>query len=251
MASSLMSFSCLVYFVLLFPTLSTSQNAFVCSRATFYGNPYSLGTASGTCGFGEFGSTLNGGNVAAVSDLFRHGAGCGACYQVRCTYPGLCNENGVTVVATDHGHGDHTDFILSGRSFSNLALPNMAEELMAYGVVDIEFKRVSCQYPGHNLMFKVTEHSNYPYYIALTPIYQGGMKDIVAVQIWQEDCHEWKEMRRAYGGVWDMANPPRGPLNLRLQVSGEDGQKPIIPLGQVIPGDWQCGAVYDSNLQFH
>ncbi|KAF3774345.1 hypothetical protein EJ110_NYTH53301 [Nymphaea thermarum] len=66
-----------------------------------------------------------------------------------------------------------------------------------------------------------------------------------------EDCLEWKEMRRAYSGVWDMANPPRGSLNLRLQVSGEDGQKPILPLGQVIPGDWKCGAVYDSNLQLH
>lgn len=61
--------------------------------------------------------------------------------QVKCTLPGLCNENGVTVVTTDHGHGNHTAFILSGESFSNLALPYMAKELMAYGVVDIEFNR--------------------------------------------------------------------------------------------------------------
>lgn len=43
-------------------------------------NYYILG---GACGFGGIGRTLNNGSVAAVSGLFRNGAGCGACYQVR------------------------------------------------------------------------------------------------------------------------------------------------------------------------
>lgn len=38
--------------------------------------------SAGACGFGEFGRTVNNGNVAAVSYLFRNGSGCGACYQV-------------------------------------------------------------------------------------------------------------------------------------------------------------------------
>jgi hypothetical protein len=36
----------------------------------------------GACGFGEFGRTVNDGNVAGVSRLYRNGTGCGACYQV-------------------------------------------------------------------------------------------------------------------------------------------------------------------------
>ncbi|KAJ0799458.1 putative expansin, cellulose-binding-like domain-containing protein [Helianthus annuus] len=36
----------------------------------------------------------------------------------------------------------------------------------------------------------------------------------------QEDCKEWRCMRRAYGAVWDMQNPPEGAIDLRFQVSG-------------------------------
>lgn len=36
----------------------------------------------GACGFGEYGRTVNDGNVAGVSRLYRNGTGCGACYQV-------------------------------------------------------------------------------------------------------------------------------------------------------------------------
>lgn len=38
--------------------------------------------SAGACGFGDFGRTVNDGNVAAVSYLYRNGSGCGACYQV-------------------------------------------------------------------------------------------------------------------------------------------------------------------------
>lgn len=89
------------------------------------------------------------------------------------------------LVVTDYGEGDHTDFILSVRAYSKLALPNMAVELFAYGVVDIEYKRISCQHPGYNLMFKVHEHSRNPEYLAVVPIYQAGINDITYVELWQ------------------------------------------------------------------
>lgn len=63
--------------------------------------------------------------------------------QVRCKIPQLCTDNGVKIVVTDHGEGDHTDFILSSHGFTNLARPNMAVKLMAYGVVDIEYRRLT------------------------------------------------------------------------------------------------------------
>ncbi|XP_058106574.1 expansin-like B1 [Magnolia sinica] len=241
-----LSFSFLL--MVLFPALSTSEDPFICSRATYYGSPDCLGTPSGACGFGEFGRNINGGDVGAVAKLYKNGTGCGACYQVRCTQPQLCTEDGVKILVTDHGQGDNTDFILSARGFGKLAHPNMDIELMAHGVIDIEYRRVSCQYPGYNLMFKVHENSRFPDYLAIVILYQAGQKDITAVELWQEDCQQWTGMRRAYGGVWDMANPPKGPLNLRFQVSGDNGQK-WVQLRNVIPSNWKAGVAYDSAMQ--
>lgn len=106
--------------------------------------------------------------------------------QVRCTNPKYCSESGTYVVVTDHGEGDHTDFILSPHAYAKLAYPNTALQLFSYGVVDIEFKRVSCQYPNYNtIKFKVHEYSRYPDYLAIVLIYVAGKNDIVAVELWQ------------------------------------------------------------------
>ncbi|KAF6135411.1 hypothetical protein GIB67_027285 [Kingdonia uniflora] len=241
--------SCILCFLFLLPTLCFSQDTYTCSRATFYDSHNGLGTTSGACGFGEFGRKLKGGNVGAVSKLYRNGTGCGACYQVRCTIPQLCTHYGVKVVVTDHGEGDHTDFVLSPHGFTKLARPNLAGKLMAHGVVNIEYKRISCKYPGHNLMFKVHEHSKFPNYLAIVFLYQAGQKDVVAVELWQEDSQEWRGMRKAYGGVWDMASPPRGDLKLRFQVSGVDGQQ-WVQVSNAIRSNWKAGVAYDSGIQF-
>ena len=105
--------------------------------------------------------------------------------QVRCKNPQLCNSDGVNVVVTDYGEGDRTDFILSSRAYSKLALPNVAKELFAFGVVEVEYSRISCQYSGQNIMYKVHENSNYPHYLALIVLYVAGKNDITAVELWQ------------------------------------------------------------------
>lgn len=55
-------------------------------------------------------------------------------------------------------------------------------------------------------------------------------------------------MRRAYGIVFDMANPPAGSINLRFQVRGSAGYT-WVQTNNVIPSYWKAGAVYDSNIQ--
>ncbi|GLJ12217.1 hypothetical protein SUGI_0186770 [Cryptomeria japonica] len=222
---------------------------YIKTRATFYGSPDCLGTAGGACGYGSFGRSLNGGDVAAVAQLYRNGTGCGACYQVRCTHPELCTESGAKIVVTDYGQGDRTDFILSSRGYAKLAHSDKIKELILMGVVEVEYKRIPCQYPGYNLMFKIDDSSNVPDYLALQFWYQAGEKDVLTVELCQEQSYEWKEMCRSHGAVWDVVTPPKGALSVRFLLS--DGihapEWKIAP--NVIPVNWQAGALYDSGFQ--
>lgn len=52
-------------------------------------------------------------------------------------------------------------------------------------------------------------------------------------------------MRRAYGAVWDMPNPPEGAINLRFQVSGSKW----VQLKSLIQSEWKAGATFDTALQ--
>ncbi|XP_057725919.1 expansin-like B1 isoform X3 [Arachis stenosperma] len=203
----------------------------------------------GACGFGEYGRTVNDGSVAAVSRLWRNGTGCGACYQARCKLEQYCDEEGTYVVVTDYGEGDRTDFVLSPRAYKKLGRNDeAAAELFKYGVVDIEYRRVPCRYEGYNIVFKVHERSKNPEYFAVVILYVNGAYDVTAVQLWQEDCQEWTEMRRVYGAVFDYANPPSGEINLRFQVSGSAGIY-WVQSQNAIPSDWTAGAAYDSQVQ--
>ncbi|XP_065856887.1 expansin-like B1 [Euphorbia lathyris] len=242
--------SYLVILLLLLPAISYSQD-FTYSRATYYGSPDCLGTPTGACGFGEYGRTVNDANVAGVSKLYKNGTGCGACYQVRCKVAQLCSDDGVNVVVTDYGEGDRTDFILSTRAYARLARANAVAELFAYGVVDMEFRRIPCRFSGYNLMFKVHEHSRFPEYLAIVILYQNGLNDVLDLQIWLEYCKEWRSMRRSYGAVWDMANPPKGSISLRFQVSGNGGGLKWIEATNIIPDYWKPGVAYDSQFQLN
>ena len=56
-------------------------------------------------------------------------------------------------------------------------------------------------------------------------------------------------MRKSYGAVWDMANPPKGGVSLRFQVSGRGGSQKWVLLWDLIPADWKPGFSYDSAFQ--
>ena len=70
------------------------------------------------------------------------------------------------------------------------------------------------------------------------------------IQFVQEDSLEWKTCRRAYGAVWDMANPPRGPLTVRFFLDGSPNRRAqwvLVP--KVIPLFWHPGLAYDTSIQ--
>ena len=80
-------------------------------------------------------------------DFFRDGAGCGACYQLRCRDRRVCGDGGVKVVVTDAAN--RTGFLLASReAFAAMAKDGMADQLqlLAGGgsdnvVVPVDFRR--------------------------------------------------------------------------------------------------------------
>ncbi|XP_060211140.1 expansin-like B1 [Lycium barbarum] len=243
-----LKYSCIfICMIMLLPAFSYSQT--LQSKAAFYATADGMGTPTGACGYETYGKDVNNGEVCTASRrIFRNGAGCGACYQVRCKNSALCSEEGTKVVVTDSADGQETDFILSFKAYAKLAKhPSLAPRLCGKGVVDIEYRRVSCRYWG-NLMVKIHEHSKYSEYLAIVFLNQGGTTDIHAVEVYEEESQQWIAMRRAYGAVWDLASPPCGDLKLRFLISTSVETKWVQSDKAVIPAQWSAGLTVETDI---
>ncbi|XP_025804645.1 expansin-like B1 isoform X3 [Panicum hallii] len=226
---------------------------FTVSKAVYYPNSDAKGTETGACEYGAFGATLNNGDVSASASLYRNGVGCGACYQVRCTNPYYCSPSGVTIVITDSGASDGTDFILSQHALAGMGQNKDAgATLLNLGYVGIEYRRVPCIYPGKNIIFKITESSHFPYYFEFEIWYQQGNQDIIAVQLCEIVNLTCQLLSRTHGAVWAAVSPPSGPLSIRMLFSSGaphgGSQKWLVPTS-IIPQNWTAGATYDSGVQ--
>ncbi|MED6175269.1 Expansin-like A3 [Stylosanthes scabra] len=110
------------------------------SKASFFSKASSL--SAGACDYAELALSLSAGNLAAaVPSIFKDGASCGACFQIRCKDPKVCSKSGTRVVVTDLNRDNKTDFVLSSRAFQSLAVKGKAQYLLKLGILDIEYKR--------------------------------------------------------------------------------------------------------------
>ncbi|PAN22287.1 hypothetical protein PAHAL_4G009100 [Panicum hallii] len=207
----------------------------------------------GACGYGTaIAAELFGGYAvaAAGAEFFRDGAGCGACYQLRCRDRRVCGDGGVKVVVTDVAN--RTGFLLAGEAFAAMAKDGMADQIAGSdNVVPVDFRRIPCEYK-RNLVVRVEEGSRNPGQLAVRFLYQGGQTDIAAVEIAQANrtqlASSWQPMARLRR-VWRATRAPAGPLRLRLVVTAGFGGKWLQAQEAVLPADWRPGQAYDTGLR--
>ncbi|XP_043708498.1 expansin-like A2 [Telopea speciosissima] len=239
-----------IFLCFLFFLLSSATACDRCvhqSKAAYFSSSAPL--SSGACGYGSLALGFNGGHLAAgFSSLYREGTGCGGCFQIRCKNQTLCSRGGTKVILTDLNKNNQTAFVLSGRAFMAMASEGMAKDVLKVGIVDIEYKRIPCDYKNQNLSVRVEETSQKSQYLAIKFLFQGGQTDIVGVDVAQVGSSNWSSMSRNYGAVWDTSRVPAGALQFRLVVTaGYDGKWAWGP--EVLPADWKAGLIYDAGVQ--
>lgn len=239
-----------VFLCFLFLIISSATGCDRCvhqSKVAYFSKASALST--GACGYGSMAIGFNSGHLAAaVSSLYKDGAGCGACFQIRCKNTALCSSRGTRVVVTDLNKNNQTDFVLSSRAFMAMANKGMGQDILKHGILDVEYKRVPCEYKNQNLAVRVEESSKKPNYLAIKLLYQGGQTEVVAMDVAKVGSSNWGFMSRNHGAVWDTNRVPAGALQFRFVVTaGFDGK--WIWAKKVLPEDWKRGMTYDSGVQ--
>ncbi|XP_010514920.1 PREDICTED: expansin-like A3 [Camelina sativa] len=219
------------------------------SKAAYFSSAAAL--SSGACAYGSMATSFFAGHIAgAIPSIYKDGAGCGACFQVRCKNPKLCTSKGTIVMVTDLNTGSQTDLVLSSRAFRAMAKPGSGADkyLLKQGIVDVEYQRVPCNYGKRNLHVRVEEASKKPNYLAIKLLYQGGQTEVVGIDIAQVGSSQWSYMTRSHGAVWATDKVPTGALQFRFTVTGGyDGK--TVWAKRVLPASWKAGRIYDAGVQ--
>ncbi|GAB4853055.1 hypothetical protein Ancab_040584 [Ancistrocladus abbreviatus] len=239
-------------FLAFFFMLLASAAAYNCTNCVHHSKTKYFadeGIPYGACGYGHSAESFNGKKVAgALTSIYKNGARCGACFQIRCRNEDLCTQTGTKVIVTDHIQDKTTDLMLSKTAFKAMAKDGKGQELIARGVVDVQYKRIPCDFKKHNLSLRVEESSNYPNHLAVKVLYQGGQTDMVVIEVAKVGSPTWTSLSHNYGAIWSSNTVPKGPLQIKFGITSGYNKKYIIAKNP-LPTNWKKGVIYDTGVQ--
>ncbi|XP_015689738.2 expansin-B8-like [Oryza brachyantha] len=227
------------------------------AKATWYGQANGAGPADngGACGFKNVNQyPFMGMTSCGNQPLYKGGKGCGSCYRVRCSRHPACSGNAQTIAITDMNYFPLSQyhFDLSGTAFGRLAKPGRADDLRRAGIIDVQFERVACEFPGLKVGFHVEEGSS-PVYLAVLVEYENGDGDVAQVELREAGAGAgagagWTAMRESWGSVWrlDSNHRLRAPFSIRIR--SDSGKTLLAP--NVIPLNWRPNTFYRSFVQY-
>ncbi|GAB4853049.1 hypothetical protein Ancab_040583 [Ancistrocladus abbreviatus] len=129
-----------------------------------------------------------------------------------------------------------------------MAIEGREKILLSLGVVDMQYKRIPCDFKNHHLSLRVEESSNYPNYLVVKVLYQGGQTDMIGIDVFQVGSSTVTSLRHNYGAIWSTNMVPNGPLQFRFAItSGYD--KKFVYSKNALPADWKIGVIYDMGIQ--
>lgn len=215
-------------------------------HATYYGGSDAFGTDNGACGYRYQLSQYGVMTTALSTSLFRAGAACGACFQIRCWADSGClpGHATLTVTATNlcppGSYGGWCDlpkahFDLSEPAFSRIAR-------VPFGHVQIIYRRVRCAKSG-GILFTINGHTFFNLVLVSNV---GGAGDAVSVAV-KGSRTGWLNMQRSWGQNWEIGGNLNG-QSLSFRVTTSDRR--TVMSYNVVPRHWQFGQTFvGSNFR--
>ncbi|GAB2235577.1 hypothetical protein Drorol1_Dr00026006 [Drosera rotundifolia] len=101
-------------------------------------------------------------------------------------------------------------FVLSSRAFQAMANPGLGKNVSTLGVMDVEYKRIPCDYKNQTLAVCFEDFSKQPGYLAIKILYQGGQTDITGISVVRVGTSNGASLKQNYGAVRDTSSAPAG-----------------------------------------
>ncbi|GJM91428.1 hypothetical protein PR202_ga07794 [Eleusine coracana subsp. coracana] len=251
----------LVVFVTYASYAEAASGGWLPAKATWYGSPNGAGPDDngGACGFKNankypYMSMTSCGN----QPLFKDGAGCGSCYQIRClnsSHP-ACSGKANRIIITDMNYYPVAKyhFDLSGTAFGAMAKPGLNDKLRHAGIIDMEFRRVPCNYKKPERDLPCGDRLEPKLLRCARGVRRQGRRRAAdghhGVQEGRRHAHGRLDADETLLGrrleMMDSDRPLQAPFSLRIR---SDSGKTLVA-NKVIPANWKPMTKYSSNVQF-